>query len=241
MTRYATRKSRIRAYQAANPGTSYSVAARRIDAANTANLLTGLRSTPMVALATALNAAGEATFAADLAHDIAAKQKPDPEAERLARAANDAYDAMVNAPNTLPAAARRHLAQAYDDADNARYYHSATDPYRSELAVVFAAFTALRCATTLVGDPTALARAAANVLATLRFDFTADAIRGHREEFEPIPTATTDNPAARYAQAAAETIAAATAIEVHRDEEWQECIRLLEQALQLANAAADVD
>lgn len=239
MTRFANRKSRIRAFQAAHPGMGYGVAARHVDTANTADLLANLRHTPMVALAAALNTAGELTFAAELARTIAAEQRPDPEAERLARAAGDAYDAMFNAPAGLSAAAHAALAQAYNDADNEQYYHSAADPYDGERAVVGAAFTALSVAATLADGAPVLARAAADVLATLAFEFTADAIRCG-EKFGPVPRAA-DNPAARFARAAVEALAAASEVRFGGDEEWGKCMGLLNQALQLANDAAAVD
>ncbi|WP_410646517.1 hypothetical protein [Amycolatopsis sp. cmx-4-54] len=239
MTCFANRKNQIRALQAAHPGMAYGEAARQVDTTNnTADLLAGLRQTPMVALAAALNTAGEFDYAARLARSLAREQAPDPEAERLARATEDAYRAMIGAPAGLSAAGHEALNKAYNDADNAQYHHSPDDyPYEDEQAVVQAAFTALSLAADLTDGAPALARAAADVLATLRFDFTADAIRGYREDFGAVPVSA-DNPAARHARAAVEALADATEIQYGGDEEWQGCIDLLDQALRHATTAA---
>lgn len=97
--------------------------------------------------------------------------------------------------------------------------------------MVVAVFTALRAATTGAGSAPALARAAADVLATLQFDFTADAIRG--SELGAVPTAE-DSPTARYARNSVAALTAATKIKVGGDEDWRDCIGLLDQALQFA-------
>jgi hypothetical protein len=242
MTQHADRKTRIRDYQAAHPGVTFTAAARRIEAADIAARLDALPTGPVNTLASLLAALVHNGEALAVAARLAACLTPDPEAERLARATEAAYQARMTPPAGLSVRRRRVLEQAFqtaqDDEDRYRMYTDPdyTDPYSAEQRTLHAVATALRCAAAS-GDGR-FAGAAADVLDSLVLDFTADAIRGYRDRLGTIPATAAEGPAARGAQAALRALAAAADISVNGDQEWTACIQLFEDARDLARAAS---
>jgi len=236
MTRNSNRKTRVRAVMAAQPNLNFSEAARHVDFTATDEVLAALAPSPIVALAGALNSAGWHRDAARLAEHLAWQPEPDPEADRLRKAA----DVAAKAADTAPDRRREALQQASNDAGNALSDHldRGGDPYDDEMLLVRAAVTGLRCAATLA-DGTAVAAAVADLLDTLRLDFTADAIRYHADVGPIAAPARTES--ARRANAALHALATAAATPANRDQDWLECIAHLEEARKLARAAADVD
>ncbi|HEY3480471.1 MAG TPA: hypothetical protein VGL02_16365 [Streptomyces sp.] len=238
MTHYADRNARIRAYRAAYPGITFTAAARHVDAAAIAARLAALPPGPLNTLAGLLTALPRNDEALRVADSLARHLTPDPEAARLAQATEAAYAAMMGSPAGLPARERRALEEAFDAAQDAQGWHLAGhDPYSEEQFLLRAVATALRAAAG--GQGAQFAGAAADVLDTFMLDFTADAIRsGGRDCLGTIPATAAQGATALNAQAALRALSAAAETPIRGDEEWTACIRLLEQARDLARAAS---
>jgi hypothetical protein len=246
MTRYTDRKTRIRKLMAAQPGLTHAAAARQIDLAAVAEtdaVLATLPPSALAALAAALNTAEWTADAAFLAGHLAWKAAPDPEADRLRQAVADAATALANAPSTLSWRKRQALEDAVTNTSNWLDDHLCPrdqDPYAEEMVAVRAAAAGLRrvASSTDTAAGTAVAAAVADLLDTLFFDFTADAIRySDGTEFRPIvEPAPTES--ARHAHLGLHELADAADTPSGSDQDWTACSDHLRKARDHARAAA---
>lgn len=237
MTQHADRKARIRDFQATHPGLTFTAAARHVDAADIAARLAMLPPGPLHTLAGLLTTLIRSDETLQVADRLARHLTPDPEAARLATATAAAYAARMNPPADLPVRGHAALEQAFTAAQDVEgWYHRDADPCEDERFLLRAAATGLRAAA--AGEGARFAGAAADVLDTLVLDFTADAIRGGRDCLGAVPVTAAAGSAARTALAALAALAAAAGVPFRGDEEWTACIRLLEQARDLARTAS---
>lgn len=245
MTRYATRKVKIRAYQAAHPGMTYTEATRQFDADTQPALPLLPPETPATldALAAVLIGLGQRDLAEPITTALASWRKDAQRTRVLAQATEVAYNAMINAPAGLSHLHRRALKQAYENAQREDdYFDPHEDPYEEAQLVLNTAFMLLVRAAGAADDGEALAGLAAGILGRQSFEFAADAIRSMwlPDAWLPgaIPAPAANIPSARHAHAAAEALSAAAAIPFRGDEEWTDCQDLIKKAVDLAHAAA---
>lgn len=239
MTRYADRKAKIRAYQAAHPGMTYSQAASQFDIGTQLALPLSPAEppSPFEALAATLVELGQNDLAKSITTALTRWNKQAQEARPLTQATQDAYEAMINAPAQLPRAERDKLTLAFETAQDAEdYLRLGDDPYEEMSLFLSTTFVLLTRAASLAGGGQALAQEAAGILDKQSLEFAADAIRSMR--FHPEISALANTPSAQHAHAAAEALIAAAAIPFHRDQEWTACMDLIKKAAEFAHAAA---